>query len=116
MKKTLAVALLAALAFAATAPAVPTENLGVRALPAPGKVQVDGKVDDWDLTGGIFACDDPETQRDQFAVWFHLMYDARNLYILARWIDPTPLANPGRHHRRPRLPGRLSPGPHRHRA
>ena len=68
MKKTLAVALLAALAFAAAAPAVPTENLGVRALPAPGKVQIDGRIDDWDLTGGIFACDDPETQRDQFAV------------------------------------------------
>ena len=28
-------------------------------------------------------------------LWFHAMYDSENLYLLARWIDETPLNNPG---------------------
>jgi sugar lactone lactonase YvrE len=71
--------------------ATETENLGIRALPPPGKVAVDGKFDDWDLSGGIFACGDAENQREKFAVWFHLMADADKLYLLARWNDETPL-------------------------
>jgi len=83
------------LVLAGAALAAPTENQGLRVLPAPGKVTVDGKFDDWDLSGGMFICDDPETQRDTYAVWVHAMYDAQNLYLLARWVDPTPLNNPG---------------------
>jgi len=75
--------------------ATPTENNGIRVLPAPGKVAVDGKANDWDLSGGIFVCDNVETQRDKYAVWLHAMYDRDNLYILARFIDATPLNNPG---------------------
>ncbi len=75
--------------------ATETENLNMQVLPAPGKVVIDGKFDDWDLTGGIFACSDVENLRDQFSQWFHVMYDAENLYVLARWKDPTPLNNPG---------------------
>jgi hypothetical protein len=75
--------------------ATETEHLGMQVLPAPGKVVVDGKFDDWDLTGGILACSDVENLRDQYGVWFHIMYDGDNLYALARWIDPTPLNNPG---------------------
>ena len=85
----------AVLILATMAAAAPTEHQGLRILPAPGKTTIDGRADDWDLTGGIFICDDPETQRDKFAVWFHAMYDAQNLYVLARWVDPTPLNNPG---------------------
>lgn len=77
------------------ASATETENLGIRVLPAPGEVTVDGKIDDWDLSGGIFACKDIENQRDEYACWLHVMYDADNLYILARWIDGTPMNNPG---------------------
>ncbi|HZZ73941.1 MAG TPA: hypothetical protein VFE24_16935 [Pirellulales bacterium] len=80
---------------ASSASATPTENLGLRVLPAPGKVVVDGKADDWDLSGGIFACDDVETQRATMGVWFHAMYDAKNLYILAHFLDETPMNNPG---------------------
>ena len=29
------------------------------------------------------------------ATWFHAMYDAEHLYLLARWSDETPLNNPG---------------------
>ena len=95
MRRTLLAAMLLVTLAAGAASALPTENLGVRVLPAPGKVTVDGKFDDWDLSGGIFICDDPETQRDRYAVWFYAMYDAENFYVLARWIDETPLNNPG---------------------
>ncbi len=75
--------------------ATETENLGLNVLPAPGAVKVDGKFDDWDLSGGIFATGDAENMRDKAAVWFHAMYDADNLYLLARFNDDTPLNNPG---------------------
>ena len=85
-----------ALFLAATsAHATPTENVGLHVLPAPGKVTVDGKTGDWDLSGSIFASDNVEKQRDSYAVWFSAMYDRDNLYLLARFIDPTPLNNPG---------------------
>lgn len=83
------------MAFVAAAQGAQTENLGMRALPAPGRVLVDGKTGDWDLSGGIFACDDVETQRDNYATWLHAMHDADNFYVLARWADPTPMNNPG---------------------
>ncbi len=75
--------------------ATPTENVRFRVLPAPAKMVIDGKVDDWDLSAGIFACDDTEVQRDHYAVWLHAQFDAENLYLLARWNDDTPLNNPG---------------------
>jgi hypothetical protein len=88
----LAVSILLALSAAR---ATPTENLGIRVLPAPGKVVVDGKADDWDLSGGIFACDDVEVQREKMGVWLYAMYDAQNLYLLAHFLDETPMNNPG---------------------
>jgi len=75
--------------------ATPTENNGLRVLPAPAHVVIDGKTDDWDLSAGIFCCDDVEVQRGNLGVWFHAMYDKDNLYLLARFLDETPLNNPG---------------------
>ncbi len=75
------------------AQATETENQVLRILPAPGKMAIDGKFDEWDLSGGIFACGDAERLREQYGVWFHAMYDSENLYLLARWLDPTPLNN-----------------------
>ncbi len=72
-----------------------TENHGIRILPAPGRVVVDGSAGDWDLTGGVFICGDVENLRDKIACWFHAMYDEDSLYFLSRWIDHTPLNNPG---------------------
>ena len=80
--------------MAGTAWATETENQNLHVLPAPGNVVIDGKTDDWDLSGGLFACGELEHLRDEFAVWVHGMYDAENLYIVARWKDPTPLNNP----------------------
>ena len=76
--------------------ATETENQGLRILPAPGKVTVDADVKDWDLSGGIFVCSDAENLRGRIATWFHAMWDSENLYLLARWVDDTPLNNPGR--------------------
>ena len=61
-----------------------TENSGIPVLPAPGKVVIDGRFDDWDLTGGIFACGNVEEQRDRHSARLHAMYDQDNLYGLAR--------------------------------
>ena len=88
-----AIVVIASVCFQAQA--TMTENLDMRVLPAPGKVAVDGKFDDWDLSSGVFACGDVENARDKFAVWVHAMYDKDNLYVLARWIDHTPMNNPG---------------------
>jgi len=82
-------------AAAARAPATETEHQGFSILPAPGAVKIDGRADDWALSGGVFVCNDVESFRDQFAVWFHAMWDEKNLYVLARWIDHTPLNNRG---------------------
>lgn len=82
--------------FFGLARATETENQGIRILPAPGKVAVDAELKDWDLSGGIFICSDAENLRERIAVWFHAMWDQDNLYILARWVDDTPLNNPGR--------------------
>ncbi len=77
------------------AKATETENYGIRVLPAGGKVVVDGKTGDWDLSGGVFICENVERLREKYALWFHAMYDAENVYLLARWIDPTPMNHPG---------------------
>lgn len=77
------------------APATETENLNLSVVPAPGAVQIDGQCVDWDLSGGIFACGDVENMRDKYGLWVHAMWDAENVYLLARWMDLTPMNNPG---------------------
>jgi hypothetical protein len=94
LNETVRIALLGLL-MVAWAQATETEHQNVRVLPAPGKVTVDAKTDDWDLSGGVFACGDVENQRDKYGVWFHVMWDADNLYVLARWQDLTPMNHPG---------------------
>jgi hypothetical protein len=84
-----------ALLFASVVLATETENLGLSILPVPGKVVIDGKSDDWDMTGGVFTCSDAENQHATFGTWFHAMYDEKNLYLLVRWLDDTPMNNPG---------------------
>ncbi|HUU98157.1 MAG TPA: PQQ-binding-like beta-propeller repeat protein, partial [Phycisphaerae bacterium] len=93
--RTLCCALLVVSTITGIAFATETEHLGMQVLPAPGKVVIDGKTADWDVSAGILACSDVENMRDKFSVWFHTMWDAGNLYLLARWNDETPLNNPG---------------------
>jgi len=75
--------------------ATETENQTIRLLPTPNKVTIDGKFNDWDLSGGIFACGDVEHLRDKLSCWFYVMYDQNNVYMLVRWTDDTPMNNPG---------------------
>ena len=86
---------LLSLMFSSAALATPTENYGLRLLPAPANIKIDGKADDWNLSAGIFASNDVEHCRDDFAVWVHGAYDANNVYLLAHFLDKTPLDNPG---------------------
>ena len=87
----------ASLVLSHVSQATETENQSLRLLRAPADIKVDGKIDDWNLAGGIFASsrvEDPKL-RDDYSLWVHGAYDAKNLYILARINDDTPLNNPG---------------------
>lgn len=86
---------LAALACSAPLIATETENFGLRVLPVTNPVVIDGDTADWNLAAGIFGCGDVENLRDKFGFWAHAAYDAENLYLLIRFVDPTPLNNPG---------------------
>jgi hypothetical protein len=75
--------------------ATETENLNIRILPTPGKMVIDGKTTDWDQSGGVFVCGDVENLRDKIGCWIYTMYDQDNLYVLTKWVDETPMNNPG---------------------
>ena len=61
-------------------------------VPTPGKVVIDGKLTDWDLSGAIDVYVMPET-RERQSGRFAVMFDADALYIGAIVRDPTPLMN-----------------------
>ncbi|MFM7291435.1 MAG: hypothetical protein ACKO6B_09400, partial [Planctomycetia bacterium] len=61
-------------------------------MPAPGKVVIDGKLDDWDRSGEIFMFVD-EQSRDTLSMTAAMMYDKDALYIGGHWKDPTPPMN-----------------------
>jgi hypothetical protein len=61
-------------------------------VPRPGPVVIDGKLDDWDLSGQIWVYVAPETSALQSAK-IALMYDAEALYVSGVVRDPTPLLN-----------------------
>jgi hypothetical protein len=90
--------LLVALALLAVLAALAEEGNGwclhqqMYAVPAPKKVVIDGKLDDWDLSGAIDAYVMPETRETQNAR-FALMFDRQALYVGAIIRDPTPLQN-----------------------
>ena len=74
-----------------------TENVELSVLPALERVVIDGKFDDWDLSGGAFVCSNVKVYRDEASLWVHFMYDRGHIYMLARWKDGSPLDNPGKH-------------------
>ena len=91
--KALPCLLLAAAALAAGA--TETENVDFRIVRAPGAVAVDAEFADWNLAGSIFCCPDVESFRASYGVWIAAMFDRDNLYFLFRWLDQTPMNNPG---------------------
>ena len=70
-----------------------TDNHVLRAVPAKGKVALDGKLDDWDLSGDILICYDLETMRDTHSVRAAAMYDREHFYLSFRFRDRTPMVN-----------------------
>jgi hypothetical protein len=61
-------------------------------VPTPGKVTIDGKLDDWDLSGEIemFVI---QATRGTMNAKFAIMYDAEALYLGADVNDPSPMMN-----------------------
>jgi len=62
------------------------------AVPCPGKVVIDGKLDDWDLSGQLFMYIMQETS-EMMSAKFAIMYDNEALYLSGDVRDDTPLMN-----------------------
>ena len=93
MMKRIVCALMLACVFAASADDRSMSlNNEIQVLPAPGQVVIDGKTDDWDLSGGVWSYNDP-TIVEQYSVWTHLMWDDKGVYMLARYYDTSPMKN-----------------------
>lgn len=62
----------------------------IKILPALSKIEIDGSLEDWDLSGQFFsAC--PLPWADNYNVQGALMYDGNYLYISAVVADPFPM-------------------------
>lgn len=70
-----------------------TDNHLLLAVPAPGRVTVDGDLAEWDLSGRIMICSDVENLLGQCGGAVAMMYDAEALYVGVDWDDPTPMVN-----------------------
>jgi len=68
-----------------------TDNHILHAVPA-GKVVIDGKLNDWDLSGqvDVFA---NYRMRNTYSTKVAAMYDKDNFYLSIVWRDPTPMYN-----------------------
>lgn len=73
--------------------ATQTDNLGLHAVPTPGKVTIDGRLADWDLSGQVLMTYDMQTLMDVYSARVATMYDADNIYVGIHWKDPIPLGN-----------------------
>ena len=68
------------------------DHQAIHVVPAPGPVTIDGKLDDWDLSGANLMFLD-ESSKQAYSVNGAMMYDTDYLYISARVKDPTPMVN-----------------------
>ena len=69
-----------------------TDHSEIHVVPTPGKVTIDGKLDDWDLSGAILMFLD-ESSKQSYSVRGAMMYDKDFLYVAAHVKDPTPMVN-----------------------
>ena len=67
-----------------------SQNEGMLAVPAPGKVTIDGDLQDWDWSGRIRVFADTAV-RDRYSVEAAAMWDKDNLYLGAKWKAPLPM-------------------------
>jgi len=70
-----------------------SDNHMLNAVPAPGKVVIDGNLSEWDVSGGITVCRDVAAQMGSYSATVAMMYDADALYVGVDWFDPTPMVN-----------------------
>ncbi len=70
-----------------------TDNRGMHAVPATKNVSIDGKLDEWDLSGKILICYDLSSLRDVYSGQVAMMYDEESLYVGIHWKDPVPMGN-----------------------
>ena len=86
---------LAAMMLIACAPAMAQRavNRGLHAVPAPDKVVIDGKLDEWDTSGAIICCKDVSALLDVESCRVAAMHDGDNLYLSFAFRDPTPMVN-----------------------
>lgn len=70
-----------------------TDNRGIHAVPVPGRVVIDGMLDDWDLSGQVLICYDVERLKDVYSGRVAMMYDDSALYVSVHWKDPVPMGN-----------------------
>ena len=66
-----------------------SHNEGVRAVPVPGPVKIDGVLSDWDLSGRIWSFADTGL-RDTFSVETATMWDKDYYYLAFVFRDATP--------------------------
>ncbi|MGE9290004.1 MAG: hypothetical protein ACQKBT_03380 [Puniceicoccales bacterium] len=69
-----------------------SRNRGMQAVPSPGAVQIDGSLDDWNLSGQITSFADYDL-REKYSVQTALMWDEDYLYVSFQWKDDTPMFN-----------------------
>ncbi|MDZ4815659.1 MAG: sugar-binding protein [Verrucomicrobiota bacterium] len=80
--------------FTDLAQALPTQsnNDALTAVPAPAKMTIDGKSDDWDLSGQMFVYP-ARVKREKTSVKVYAMWDKDFLYFFLSWKDSSPLIN-----------------------
>lgn len=69
-----------------------SNNTILHAVPPGGKVVVDGKLNEWDLSGQIDVYANYRT-RMTYSTQVAAMYDKDYLYLAVLWRDPTPMYN-----------------------
>jgi len=67
-----------------------SHNIGLPVLPAKGPVTIDGDLADWDWSGRIWIFAD-KLVRSRYSAEVGAMWDQENLYLAAKWKDPTPM-------------------------
>lgn len=69
-----------------------SNNVGIRAVPAPGPVKIDGDLSEWDLSGRIWTFADIAI-RDRYSAETSAMWDKDYFYLAVKFRDPNPLTN-----------------------
>jgi hypothetical protein len=83
---------LVALALAAMADSGRGKHKKLYAVPPPGAVTIDGKLDDWDMSAQLYMYIVSETA-EQISTKFAMMYDADAIYLGADVRDGSPMMN-----------------------